>query len=141
MHELLSGLPIQWWIAGGWALDVEGRLPHGDIDVAVLRPDHEALREYLAGWDLQVAREGALRPWIGGAVGPPENAVWARASPRDAWRVDFKIEPVEGDHWLYRRDPAVRVPIAELGVTVAGIPFLSPAVARLYRDGSTPTRA
>jgi hypothetical protein len=141
VHELLSGLPIHWWIAGGWALDVDGRLPHGDIDVAVLRPEHEALREYLAGWDLQIAYQAALRAWTGGSVGPPESAVWARPSPQDARRIDFKIEPVDGDHWLYRRDPTVRVPLAKLGVTVGGIPFLSPTVVRLYRNASTPTRA
>ena len=141
VHRLLAGLTIRWWIAGGWALDPDGALPHGDIDVAVLRPEHEVLREHLAGWDLQIAHRKALRAWKGGSVGPPENAVWARPSPREAWQIDFKIEPVDGDQWLYRRDPTVRVPVAELGVTVGGIPFLSPVVARLYRDGSTPTRA
>lgn len=141
VQRLLAALPIRWWIAGGWALDVDGALPHRDIDVAVLRPEHEVLREHLAGWDLQIAHQGALRAWTDGAVGPPENAVWARPSPQDAWRIDFKIEPVDGDHWIYRRDPTVRTPIAELGVTIGGIPFLAPAVARLYRDGSTATQA
>ena len=133
---MLSGLPIRWWIAGGWALDVEGRLPHSDIDVAVLRPEHEKLREYLAGWDLRIAHKDALRPWVGGPVGPSENAIWARPSRDDAWQIDLKIEPVDGDHWLYRRDPTFRVPIDQLGVVVNGIPFLAPEVARLYRNRS-----
>jgi hypothetical protein len=136
VQELLAGLPIRWWIAGGWALDPEGKQPHSDIDVAVLRPEHEALRDYLAAWDLQIADSGALRPWTDGPVGPPENGIWARPTPDDEWRIDFKIEAVDGDQWLYRRDPQVRVPIAELGVTVDGIPFLAPAIARLYRDRS-----
>jgi len=140
VQQQLSGLPIRWWIAGGWALDVEGRLPHSDIDVAVLRPEHEALREYLADWDLHIAHKGALRPWTRGPVGPPENAIWARPSTDEPWQIDFKIEPVDGECWLYRRDPTVRVPIAELGVMVDGISFLSPAVVRLYRDGTTPGR-
>jgi hypothetical protein len=139
VRELLSALPIRWWIAGGWALDPEGRLPHRDIDVAVLRPEHEALRNHLSDWDLQIAHKGALRPWTGGPVGPPENAVWARPRAQDPWQIDFKIEPVEGDRWLYRRDPSVRVPLDELGILVDGVPFLAPAVARLYRDGSTKT--
>jgi hypothetical protein len=140
VQKLLSGLPIRWWIAGGWALDPEGRFPHSDIDVAVLRPEHEALREYLAVWDLQIAFKGALRPWAGGPVGQPENAIWARPSANDPWHIDFKIEAVDGDDWPYRRDPTVRVPIAELGITVGGIPFLAPAVAQLYRDGFTSRR-
>jgi hypothetical protein len=137
VQKLLSGLPIRWWIVGGWALDPEGTLPHTDIDVAVLRPEHEALREYLADWDLQIAFKGALRPWTGGPVGPPENAIWARPTAVDSWQIDFKIEAVDGDQWLYRRDPTIRVPTADLGVIVDGIPFLAPGVAQLYRDGST----
>jgi hypothetical protein len=130
-------LPIRWWIAGGWALDPEGRFPHSDIDVAVLRPEHEALREYLADWDLHVAFKGALRPWRGGPVAPSENAIWARPSADHPWHIDFKIEAVDGDQWLYRRDPTIRVPIADLGMIVEGIPFLAPGVAQLYSDGST----
>lgn len=132
MERLLAGLPIDWWIAGGWALDVEGRRPHKDIDVAVLRPDHERVREHLRDWDLQIAHRGTLREWNGGPVGPPENAVWARPTPADAWHIDFKIEAVEGDEWVYRRDPAVRRRVAELGVVVDGIPYLSPDLAHLY---------
>jgi hypothetical protein len=132
VERLLSGLPIGWWIAGGWALDVEGRQPHRDVDVAVLRPDHEVLREYLADWDLRIAHVGTLRPWSGGSVGPPENAVWARPTPADAWHIDFKIEAVEGDEWVYRRDPSVRARVADIGVVVDGIPYLAPELARLY---------
>ena len=135
VHRLLSGLSIRWWIAGGWALDVQGKRQHSDIDVAVLRTEHEALRRDLADWDLRVAHHGALRPWHRGAVGPPENAVWARPSQNVPWHIDFKIEIVEGEEWAYRRDPAIRRPVAQLGVLVDGIPFLAPDVARLYKTG------
>jgi hypothetical protein len=136
VSSLLSRLSIDWWIAGGWALDVEGRRPHKDVDVAVLRPDHKVLREHLADWDLWIAHGGALRPWTSGTVGPPENAVWARPTPGDEWHIDFKIEAVEGGDWVYRRDPAVRRPVAETGVAVDGIPYLAPDLAGLYVRGS-----
>ena len=139
VQELLSRLPIRWWIAGGWALDVDGALPHGDIDVAVLRPEHEVLREHLAGWDLQIAHQGALQAWTGGSVGPPEPSGRVRLRRTPGGSTSDRAR--RRHHWLYRRDPTVRVPLAELGVTVDGIPFLSPTVVRLYRDGSTTTRA
>jgi hypothetical protein len=135
VKRLLSGLSISWWIAGGWALDVEGRQPHGDVDVAVLRPDHVALREQLPDWDLWIAHAGTLRPWTGGPVGPPENAVWARPTPLDEWHIDFKVEPVEGDDWVYRRDRPVRRPLSEIGVVVDGISYLAPDLAGLYVRG------
>jgi hypothetical protein len=83
------------------------------------------LREYLADWDLWIAYCGTLRPWARGPVGPPENAVWPRPAPGDRWHIDFKIETVEGDEWVYRRDPAVRTRVADIGVVVDGIPYLT----------------
>ena len=136
VQRVLSGLSIDWWIAGGWALDREGTHPHKDVDVAVLRPDHEVLRDYLADWDLWIAYRGALRPWAGGSVGPPENTVWSRPTPGDEWHIDFKIEVVEGTEWVYRRDPAVRRRVSEIGVVVGGIPYLKPELARLYATGA-----
>ena len=132
MGRLLSGLSIDWWIAGGWALDIDGLQPHKDVDVAVLRPDHEVLRDHLADWDLWIAFDGKLRPWRSGPVGPPENAVWARPTPTDPWHIDFKIEAVEGEEWVYRRDSSVRRRVAEIGVVVDGIPYLAPELALLY---------
>ena len=126
------GAALSWWIAGGWALNVNGRQQHKDVDVAVLRPDHEVLRDYLADWDLRIAYGGVLQPWTGGSVGPPENAVWARPTPDDLWHIDFKIEAVERGEWIYRRDPAVRRPVADIGTVVDGIPYLPPDLARLY---------
>ena len=68
-----------------------------DVDVAVLRPEHEALLENLAGWDLRIAYQAQLRVWSGGPVGPPENAVWGRPGGAIEWHLDFKVEAVEGD--------------------------------------------
>jgi hypothetical protein len=136
VQGLLAGVSIRWWVAGGWALDVDGELPHGDIDVVVLRPEHTLLRAELAAWDLRIAHDGALRPWTGGSVGPPENGVWGRPDRSGPWHVDFKIEIVDEDGcWVYRRDPAIRRPLDEIGVVVDGIPFFAPELARLYRSG------
>ncbi|MBA3331455.1 MAG: hypothetical protein H0T39_11430, partial [Actinobacteria bacterium] len=107
-------------MAGGWAADLHsGRQtrPHGDMDIAVLRSEHEALRTYLAGWDLQIAYGGRLRPWRNGAVGPPENAVWARPDVGGPWWLDIKIELNEGGEWVYRRHPRVRRPLESIGRT------------------------
>lgn len=135
--ETLSGLPIRWWIAGGWALDLEcgrGTRPHKDVDIAVLRGEHEALRTYLAGWDLQIAYLGRLRPWLSGPVGPPENAVWARPRQTGPWWLDVKIEETDDGNWVYRCDATIRRPLEKIGRTSReGIPYLDPAIVRLYK--------
>lgn len=135
---LLADLPIRWWIAGGWALDLhEGRQtrPHKDVDVAILRSEHEALRSQLACWDLQISYRGALRPWIDGRVGPPENAVWARPDVDSRWLLDFKIEDDVDGHSAYRRDPTLGRPVAAIGTVVDGIPCLAADIVRLYASG------
>jgi len=138
-RDLLAVLPISWWIAGGWALDLAaGRQtrPHGDVDVALLRPEHERLRTALASWDLRIAYRGVLTPWAGGPVGPHENAVWGRRHPGEPWLLDFKLELVEGDEWVYRRDSGVRRPLGAIGrVTEDGIPYLDPEIVSLYAAG------
>lgn len=87
--RLLAPLSIRWWIAGGSALDVRARRPHGDLDVVVLRPEHEAVRRDLHGWDVRIAYPGALRRWQAGPVGVPENAIWARPHAAGPWHIDF----------------------------------------------------
>lgn len=136
--RLLEPLSIRWWIAGGWALELTGDPPrrHGDLDVAVLRPDHERLRGDLADWDLRVAHEGRLRPWDGGAVEPPANAIWGRPPRASAWHVDFKLELVDGDEWVYRRDRSIRRPLGEIGAVTGGVPHLRREIAELYARGA-----
>lgn len=131
---ILDRLSIPWWLAGGWALELTGDAPrpHGDLDIAVLRPDHERLRLELPDWDLRVAYRGVLEPWQGGAVGPPQNAVWARPSGESRWWLDIKLEPVDGDEWVFRRDPTIRYPVEEIGDVTGGIRHLRREILELY---------
>lgn len=132
--ELLADLSIPWWIAGGWALELTGDppRPHADIDVAVLRPDHERLLVELDGWDLAIAHRGTLRRWRAGPVELPANTVWGRPTPSDPWHLDVKLELVEGGDWVYRRDPSVRRPIGDIGAVTDGIPHLRREIVEKY---------
>ena len=140
VHSLMGGAPLTWWLSGGEALDVfVGRRTreHGDVDVSVRRADLELLRTHLAGrLDLLVAHDGALhaldRPLV-----DTEHGVWARERPGDPWRVQFNLEPVEGDEWVYRRDPRVRLPIDRLIRRRGQLPYVSPAVQLLWKAKDT----
>ncbi len=55
---LLGDCGAPWWIAGGWAIDLQlgyDSRAHADIDVLMLRCDQHTLREHLAGWDVYAA--------------------------------------------------------------------------------------
>jgi hypothetical protein len=61
--EWFANVPVPWWIAGGWAIDLflgrETR-PHGDLDVGVLRRNvGEVLRSF-PGSEAFEAKDGAL---------------------------------------------------------------------------------
>jgi hypothetical protein len=136
---VLDGLPVRWWIAGGWAVDLFVGSPtreHDDVDVAVLRPDQLAVRAHLGGWDLRVAHDGRLTRWARGRrLAAYEHGIWARPSPASAWRLELLVDDVVGDQWVYRRNPAVRLPLARLGrTTAAGLPYLRPEVVLLYKS-------
>ncbi|MCR6483602.1 amino acid transporter [Amycolatopsis sp. OK19-0408] len=129
VRALFEPVGVPWWIAGGYALElVAGRSwrSHDDIDVLVLRRDQLAVQDALAGWEWWAADPpGTLRPWAPGEVlGPAVQDVWCRPSAGAPWRVQVMLDETEGAEWVSRRDPAVRRPVAELGVVVGEIPCL-----------------
>ena len=142
--EGLEGMAAPWWIAGGWALDLfagGGLRGHDDLDVVLLRRDQAALAAQLADWDLQVVSGGHLRAWDGTPLEPPEHELWARRAPGDPWACEFLLDEADGDRWLFRRDPRVSRPLAELGLEVAGLPVVAPEVALLFKAKEPDTRA
>ena len=135
---LLAGLPACWWIAGGQAIDLfVGRTTrrHQDLDVAVLRPDQFTVQAHLDGWDLRIAHHGRLTRWAPGQLlAPHEHEVWGRPDPASPWRLELLVDDVSDGQWVYRRDPAVRLPLDRLGrTTAAGVPYLRPEVVLLYK--------
>jgi hypothetical protein len=135
---VLDGLPVRWWIAGGHAIDLfvgTSTRHHQDVDVAVLRPDQLAVRAHLDGWDLRVAHDGRLTRWAPKQrLATHEHGIWARPNPASAWRFELLVDDVIDGQWAYRRNPAVRLPLEQLGRTTAtGLPCLRPEVVLLYK--------
>ena len=129
-----------WAVAGGWALDLAlGRVtrPHADVDVAVFRDDQAALRSALPGWRFAVAMGGVLAPWEPGRrLEPPVHEVHARPGEGAAGRsLEFLLNERAGTDWVYRRDPAVRLPLARaLREVHGGVRVLAPEVVLLYKS-------
>lgn len=141
----MAGYGKPWAIAGGWALDLHlGRVtrPHKDVDIMVFRQDQLSLQRHLAGWHLYIAHDGALYPWREGEyLQLPFNTIWAYQpsstpphTPDMPDDLEFLLDDVQGDEWRFRRNPAVRRPLAEIVMlTAEGIPFLSPEIVLLYK--------
>lgn len=136
--ELLGGLEVPWWLAGGWAIEAFVGRPlrdHGDTDVVIRRDDQLRVQEYLSDWDLHKTKQPGLAPWPRGEILPPGvNDVWCRPAPARPWRLQLMLLETKGDAWIFRRDSGIRGPLAELGrMATSGIRYLRPEVQLLYK--------
>ena len=112
--ELLGGLDVPWWIAGGRALDALAPRAHEDLDVMVLRRDVDRVVAALPGWELD----------------DKCNSVWARPRGAERWHLELVLDDADGDTWRYRRDARVTRPLASLGAPRGP---LAPEVVLLYK--------
>jgi hypothetical protein len=136
---LMVGFPAPWWVVAGWAIELHVGRPlrdHSDVDLLVLRDDQEAIRAQLPGWDIQVAHGGRLEPWPAGEhLELPRSGLWARSDHEGPWHLQFLLGERDGDAWWYRRDPRIRLPIAEIGLhSAGGIPYLRPELTLLFKS-------
>jgi hypothetical protein len=137
-------LPVPWWIAGGWAIDLFlGRQTreHADMDVFILRRDQQAVRTLFGTWDMQAAlpppRDEAwpFRPWRPGEVlDEAIHDIWGRPDATQPWTIQLMLADTQDDQWLFGRLPTIRRPVTTVGdTTPEGIPYLAPEIQLLYK--------
>lgn len=139
--SLLSPVEARWWVAGGWAIDLlvgHQTRDHADLDVLILRPDQDAFRSHLREWDLHAADPpGSLRPWRVGETLPSDvHDVFCRRHESAPWSFQFMIDDVAGSEWVFRRDHAIRRPVATLAGRASrpDMPVLAPEIQLLYKS-------
>jgi hypothetical protein len=142
--ELLSSAACPWWIAGGWAIDLQlGRQTrtHEDMDVLILRDDQRAIQAVLDGWDLYAADPpGTLRRWRPGEVLPPAvHDIWCRRTPESPWSLQIMIDDASAGVWRYRRHGQIQRRVAELdGGACDGDPMVLAAEVQLLQKSKSP---
>ena len=134
----MAGFTGPWWIAGGFAIEAflgHSIRDHGDIDIALLRHDHMAVHEHLAGWDLQCADPpGTLRPWqLGERLEHSIHDIWVRRDANDPWRFQLMLDESTGQEWVCRRNTRIRRPLETLTFEAGGVRYLTPEVQLLYK--------
>jgi hypothetical protein len=140
--ELMAGAGVTWWLSGGEALDVfvgYATRPHADTDISLRRADLHAFQCVVAGrLELQVARDGRLHDLPDGPPGDDVHGLWARETATGPWRLQVNLEPVDGDTWVYRRDPSVRLALEHvIRRRDDGLPYVAPAVQLLWKAKDT----
>jgi hypothetical protein len=136
--ELLAGLEVPWWIAGGHAIDLfagHQTRPHGDTDVLIRRQDQLDVQAHLSGWDLYRATYPGLVPWEEGEfLTGRYRDIWCRPHHGAPWKLQFMLQDTEGEWWLFKRDRSIRRRLSDITChTPAGVPYLAPEVQLLHK--------
>lgn len=140
----LEAAGVDCWISGGWAIDLFlGRKTraHHDTDVSVKRSDQHRVREVLHAWEAFSTHAPGLKLWRGCHYLESVPNTWYRRSATEPWSLDVQYVNVEGDEWVYRRDPSIRGPISDMAVrTDGGVRCLRPEIQLLYKGGGSSIR-
>lgn len=138
-QDRFASFGIDWWIAGGHAIDLflgwETR-SHADLDVEMFRSDRKVLFDMFKGWDLHVASDGRLHPWVDAEdLDDSVFGVWIRSVQDDPWQLEIMFADGERDEWRFRRDPSITMSGDRLiRTTPEGIPYCAPEVQLLYKS-------
>jgi len=138
--KLLADFSCLWGFCGGWAIDLflrRATRPHPDIDVAFLRRDQFMLHSYLErrGWELHKVVNGKPLPWPADEfVELPVHEIRCTNPEFSPDAFEALLNEAEGDDLLFRRDPAVKLPLRKAFIrSESGLPILAPEVVLLYK--------
>ncbi len=135
----LGDITVPWGIAAGWAIDLHlGRVsrPHEDIEITVPAARFGAIVEALPGFEWDVV--GAHRYWSFPDAVDVMHQTWLRTAATGRWHLDVFREPHDGDTYICRRNPAIRLPYDEVYARSAdGIPYVVPELVLLFKAKTT----
>ncbi|MCM3176438.1 nucleotidyltransferase domain-containing protein [Cytobacillus horneckiae] len=143
---IFAPIPLKWWIAGGWALDLYLRnqtRQHDDIDIVILQRDNKILQQFLhPEWELFKAHKGELIRWRSDEfLHSKYDNLWVRKKGEKVWSYQVMLLETDGDYWVYKREKTVRKFVNEIGMlSPEGIPYLRPEIQLLYKGGSSVLR-
>jgi hypothetical protein len=139
----VTELPVPWYVAGGWAIDLfvdRVTRDHQDVDLVIARDDQRAAFEHLPDrtWSKIVPHpeglsgRGTIEPWDGEPLSRPTHQILADSGY--GFRIEFLLSEFDGGLWRSRRNPEVRMPVETMGrTTVDGIRYITPEIVLLYK--------
>ncbi|OZF02587.1 hypothetical protein CH299_10500 [Rhodococcus sp. 14-2686-1-2] len=132
--ERLATVRAPWCITAGWALELftdDAARDHSDVEIGVPAHRFGEISLALDGYEWDVVGDGRLWPY-------PDHLdshfqTWLR-DDAGTYRLDVFREPHAGDHWVYRRNPAISLPYdVMIRHTSDGVPYSTPEVVFLFK--------
>jgi hypothetical protein len=134
---MLSAVTSQWWVAGGWALDlfVGGQSrPHKDLDIGILRRDARRVLDSMPGWEFFEAKQGRLYRLEQQEPRLEVHSLWSRPIGQSQWALELMLDESEGDSWVFRRERKIRRALdLAISYNLERIPYLAPELQLLYK--------
>jgi len=131
----LADVTAPWCIVAGWALELftsRAARDHGDLEIAVPRGCFDEIVAAFPDFEWDVVGDGEV--WAYPERAEDCHQTWLRDPASGRYRVDVFREHHDGDLWLCRRDESITMPYADMILhTAAGIPFVIPEVALLFK--------
>ncbi len=137
--RLLAALRVPWYVAGGWALELflgGGHREHDDLEIAAPNSRFDEVVGALGGLEIFLITDRTEATPLAEARGRffDTHQTWVREPATGFWRFDVFREPSDGDTWICRREPKLRMPYARLiEWTDDGIPHGRPEVILLMK--------
>ena len=134
----LGGADGDWYVVGGWALDLwHGRptRPHEDLEFSVPVRQSDHYRRHLSDLEFFAAKDGSLvRLPLGQELPEDVWQQWGADMKAGRWRIDMMADRGSPDLWIYKRDPSFSMPRAEaIRSTASGIRYLAPHLVLLFK--------
>ena len=137
----LEGYRGEWYICGGWAVDLllatETR-PHLDVDVAVFHHEQRHLHEHLRGWHTlghdDAVADDCPDQWDGRELSVPGH-VHANTPSMAGTELDIQINVRAGSEWILCDNPRVTLAHTEstAGPRPWGVPLVSAPVVLYFK--------
>ncbi|MCL1594732.1 MAG: amino acid transporter [Actinomycetia bacterium] len=137
--ERFASSGVDWWVAGGIALDLFlgwKTREHDDIDIEMFRSDKDSLFDVFPDWDLHAVSQGRMISWRrGDDLSEDTFGIWARPSPSVPWAVEIILANGAMDRWRFRRDHEITLEgDCLIRWTKDGVPHCTPEVQLLYKS-------
>src|SRR5215470_12830337 len=140
----LAGTSVPWAFAAGWALELflgSVNREHEDIEIAVPQRNFDELQRALLPYEFDLVGSvpnltpaGRKWPVSDRRAFEMTHQTWLREPATGVYRLDVFREPGDENEWVFRRDPSIRRPCAEVvRHTADGLPYLAPEVVLLFK--------
>jgi len=136
----LAEVSSRWYVVAGWALDLfRGRVtrPHEDIEIGVPAESFRNIRSAFSTYEFDVVGSGRRWPLEDSAFNT-HFQTWVRDNESGVYHLDVFRDPHDGDEWVCRRDPTIRLPYDQvIRFTDGAVPYMSPEIVLLFKAKAT----